>query len=138
MDQPPEEPPPDASGLDAMPGMIACCEEQKHLMMRTAATGRNNGCGWHARGAQMLPAPGGELAPGTVQLTRCVTMQEAVPVTRPLQNHLPLFTHLTTEAALWMPQYLCGWEACLGSGLREHYTLLRVHNKAQSGLGAGH
>ena len=35
-------------------------------------------------------------------------MQEAVPVTRPLQNHLPLLTHLTTEAALWMPQYLPG------------------------------
>lgn len=33
-------------------------------------------------------------------------MQEAVPVTRPLQNHFPLFTHFTTHAALWIPQYL--------------------------------
>jgi hypothetical protein len=31
-------------------------------------------------------------------------MQEAVPVTRPLQNHLPVVKHLTTQAALWMPQ----------------------------------
>lgn len=38
--------------------------------------------------------------------TRWVSMQEAVPVTRPLQNHLLLFTHLTTQDALWMPQYL--------------------------------
>jgi hypothetical protein len=33
-------------------------------------------------------------------------MHEAVPVVRPLQNHLPDLTHLTTLAALWMPQYL--------------------------------
>ena len=33
-------------------------------------------------------------------------MQEADPVTRPLQNHLPLFTHFTTQEALWMLQYL--------------------------------
>ena len=43
-------------------------------------------------------------------------MQEAVPVTRPLQNHLPLLTHFTTEAALWMPQYLLGRHAHLGLG----------------------
>ena len=36
--------------------------------------------------------------------TRCVTMQEAVPVTRPLQNHLPEVTHFTTDAGEWMPQ----------------------------------
>ena len=36
--------------------------------------------------------------------TRCVTMHAAVPVTRPLQNHLPLVRHLTTQAGLWMPQ----------------------------------
>lgn len=35
-------------------------------------------------------------------------MQEAVPVTRPLQNHLPVVRHLTTQAGLWMPQYLQG------------------------------
>lgn len=40
------------------------------------------------------------------KLTRWVTMHEAVPVTRPLQNHFPLFTHFTTHAALWIPQYL--------------------------------
>jgi hypothetical protein len=33
-------------------------------------------------------------------------MQEAVPRTRPLQNHLPVATHFTTEAGVWMPQYL--------------------------------
>ncbi len=33
-------------------------------------------------------------------------MHEAVPVTRPLQNHFPVFTHFTTQDALWMPQYL--------------------------------
>ena len=33
-------------------------------------------------------------------------MQEAVPVTRALQNHLPDLTHFTTLAGLWMPQYL--------------------------------
>lgn len=33
-------------------------------------------------------------------------MHEAVPVTRPLQNHLPVVRHLTTQAGLWMPQYL--------------------------------
>ena len=34
------------------------------------------------------------------RLTRWVNMQEADPVTRPLQNHLPLFTHFTTQEAL--------------------------------------
>lgn len=33
-------------------------------------------------------------------------MQEAVPVTRPLQNHLPEVMHFTTEAGDCMPQYL--------------------------------
>lgn len=40
------------------------------------------------------------------RITRWVTMQEAVPVTRALQNHLPDLTHLTTLAGVWMPQYL--------------------------------
>ena len=38
--------------------------------------------------------------------TRWVTIQEAVPIVRPLQNHLPVETHLTTVAGLAMPQYL--------------------------------
>ena len=38
--------------------------------------------------------------------TMWATMQAAEPRTRPLQNHLPLDTHLTTEAGRWMPQYL--------------------------------
>lgn len=33
-------------------------------------------------------------------------MQEAVPVTRPLQNHLFVLTHFTTQDVLCMPQYL--------------------------------
>ena len=33
-------------------------------------------------------------------------MHEAVPVMRPLQNHLPVVRHLTTQAGLWTPQYL--------------------------------
>lgn len=40
----------------------------------------------------------------SLALTRCVMMQDAVPVTRPLQNHLPVVRHLTTQAGLWMPQ----------------------------------
>ena len=35
-----------------------------------------------------------------------VTMQEAVPVMRALQNHLPVFTHFTTLDGLYIPQYL--------------------------------
>lgn len=38
--------------------------------------------------------------------TRCVMMQDAVPVVRPLQNHLPVVTHRTTVAGFAMPQYL--------------------------------
>jgi hypothetical protein len=33
-------------------------------------------------------------------------MQEAEAWTRPLQNHLPLVRHRTTDAGEWMPQYL--------------------------------
>lgn len=33
-------------------------------------------------------------------------MQEALPDTRPLQNHLPVVRHFTTDAGLCMPQYL--------------------------------
>lgn len=33
-------------------------------------------------------------------------MHEAVPIVRPLQNHLPDDTHLTTAAAFAIPQYL--------------------------------
>ena len=36
----------------------------------------------------------------------CATMQVADPSTRPLQNHLPVATHLTTEDGTEMPQYL--------------------------------
>lgn len=36
----------------------------------------------------------------SICLTRWVKMQEAVPVTRPLQNHLFVLTHFTTQDAL--------------------------------------
>lgn len=47
-------------------------------------------------------------------------MQLAVPLTRPLQNHLPLDRHLTTQAGLWIPQYLRGtggWGVGVWGGL---------------------
>lgn len=31
-------------------------------------------------------------------------MHEPVPCTRPLQNHLLVLRHLTTQLGLWMPQ----------------------------------
>ena len=33
-------------------------------------------------------------------------MHEAVPIVRPLQNHLPVGTHFTTAAGFEIPQYL--------------------------------
>lgn len=48
-------------------------------------------------------------------LTKCVTMQEADPRMRPLQNHLPEVTHFTTDAGAWMPQYLQGRRYCYKS-----------------------
>ena len=35
-------------------------------------------------------------------------MQDADPSALPLQNHFPLDKHFTTEAGVWMPQYLHG------------------------------
>ena len=46
--------------------------------------------------------------------TMCATMQVAEPSTRPLQNHLPVATHLTTADGTEMPQYLHNIEIALG------------------------
>ena len=40
--------------------------------------------------------------------TRCVMTHDAEPIVRPLQNHLPVVTHLTTAAGLAIPQNLAG------------------------------
>ncbi len=37
-------------------------------------------------------------------LTRWMTMQAPELCTLPLQNHLPVFMHLTTLSGLWVPQ----------------------------------
>ena len=69
--------------------------------------------------------------------TRCVTIQEAVPVTLALQNHLPVLTHLTTAEGVCMPQYLSiKHQYCRGTNIVEELEFVCVCSLSASGTPA--
>jgi hypothetical protein len=84
-----------------------------------------------ARHKRPMGAKAGE-RPAGLSSPRCVTMQLAVLLTRPLQNHLPLEMHFTTQAGLWIPQYLqrAGPSKATSCGVARHAAGIAVGQAA--------